>query len=132
MIILRGCSRDKAPGLVGVVARAYGQGVSGRHLQWREARATVLVVADDAVARDVYTELFAMRGYAVVAAADARDGLLQARRRRVTVVVLALTAGAAQLRRRLLALRPRLRVHVTGMIPLWLGFASESPRPQLH
>jgi hypothetical protein len=89
-------------------------------------------VAEDAVARDVYGELFAMRGYAVLMAATAREGVSLARRRRVAVAVLALATGAAQLRRRLLTLRPQLRVHVTGLFPMLQELHSPLIRQQLH
>jgi DNA-binding response OmpR family regulator len=92
----------------------------------------VLIVADDATARDVYAELFAMRGYAVMTAASAREGLVRAQARTVHVVVLALTTGALQLRKRLLARRPRLKIHVTGMMPLWLEPGLPALRQQLH
>jgi DNA-binding response OmpR family regulator len=92
----------------------------------------VLIVADDATARDVYAELFAMRGYSVLTAASAREGLVRAQTRAVTIVVLALATGAAQLRKRLLARRPRLRVHVTGLMPLWLELGLPAMSQQLH
>jgi len=99
----------------------------------RAAReATVLIVAEDAVARDVYAELFVMRGYSVVAAATAREGVTQLRRRRITVAVVALATGATQLRRRLLALRPALKVHVTGVFPMLLELQPARLRQQLH
>jgi DNA-binding response OmpR family regulator len=91
-----------------------------------------LIVAEDAVARDVYAELFVMRGYAVLTAGSAREGLSQARRRRVAVAVLALATGTAQLRRRLRAVRPQLKVHVTGVIPLWQELPLSRLRQQLH
>jgi DNA-binding response OmpR family regulator len=104
-----------------------------RYPQWRAARtATVLIVAEDAVARDVYGELFAMRGYAVLTAANAREGLSLARRKRVAVAVLALTSGAAQLRKRLVTLRPLLKVHVTGVIPMLHELTAARLRQQLH
>ena len=53
----------------------------------------VLIIAEDAIARQVYGELFAMRGWDVVTAAGARDGLRRARDRRMTVVVLSLPTG---------------------------------------
>ena len=75
----------------------------------------MLIVADDPLALEVYAELFALRGYAVVTAVGAREGLRRARAADVTLAVLVLTKGtASQLRRRLLALRPTLGVHVAG------------------
>jgi len=92
----------------------------------------VLIIADDAVARQVYGELFAMRGWDVRTAAGARDGLRLARDRRVSVVVVSLPSGAAQLRDKLRALRPRLRVHATGRFPLPFGVMTPAARQQLH
>ncbi|MGZ3405768.1 MAG: hypothetical protein ACXVAN_04945 [Polyangia bacterium] len=93
----------------------------------------VLIIAEDPVAREVYGELFVMRGHEVVTAAGARDGLRRARDRRISVVVLALPTGAAQLRRKLHALRPMLRVHVTGLMALPFDvMSSPVPRRQLH
>jgi DNA-binding response OmpR family regulator len=92
----------------------------------------VLIIADDATARQVYGELFAMRGWDVVTATSARDGLRRARDRRVTVVVLSLPTGSAQLRDKLRALRPFLRVHTTGMMPLPFDAMTPSARQQLH
>jgi CheY-like chemotaxis protein len=89
-------------------------------------------VADDATARDVYAELFAMRGYDVVTAASAGEGLMRAQTRAVRVVVLALASGATHLRKRLLARRPRLRIHITGLMPLWLDPPLPALRHQLH
>jgi CheY-like chemotaxis protein len=94
----------------------------------------VLIIADDPIAREVYCELFAMRGHQVEAASCARAGLLRvAQRRDVAVVVLALNAIAAvaPLRRRLQALAPRLRVHALAMMP---GFVDPMipARQQLH
>jgi DNA-binding NtrC family response regulator len=104
-----------------------------RYPQWRATRAsTVLIVAEDAVARDVYGELFAMRGYSVLMAANAREGLTLARRRRIAVAVLALATGAAQLRRRLLTLRPSLKVHVTGIFPMIHDVLPAFARQNLH
>jgi DNA-binding NtrC family response regulator len=77
----------------------------------------VLIIADEPVAREVYGELFALRGYDVVVAHGARDGLHLARDHRIGVVVLALASGAPRLRRRLIALRPLVPVHVTGLLP---------------
>ena len=79
----------------------------------------VLIIADEAAAREVFGELFALRGYDVVLAASARDGLRAARNRRVGVIVLAVATGVTQLRRKLQQLRPLARVHVTGMMPLF-------------
>jgi DNA-binding response OmpR family regulator len=92
----------------------------------------VLIVAEDAAARQVYSELFSMRGYDVRTAASAREGLRLARERRVSVAVLAMTAGAAQLRRKLRALRPLLRVHVTGLMPLPFDLMRPNARQRLH
>jgi len=92
----------------------------------------VLIIAEDAVAREVYAELFAMRGYGVVTAVSARDGFERARNRAVATVVLALSAGAMALRRRLHLLRPRLRVHVTGLAPLCFDVMSPIAQQQLH
>lgn len=92
----------------------------------------MLIIADDRVGREVYAELFAMRGYGVVTAAGARRGLELARAPQVTVAVLALASGAAQLRRRLRAIRPALRVHVTGLLPLCFDLLPPVARQQLH
>ncbi|MCU1281899.1 MAG: hypothetical protein JWM53_5445 [bacterium] len=92
----------------------------------------VLIIADDPVAREVYGELFLMRGHDVLTAAGAREGLRLARDRRVTVVVLAVPSGAAQLRRKLHALRPMLRVHVTGLMALPFDVMTSTARQQLH
>ena len=92
----------------------------------------VLIIAEDAMARQVYGELFAMRGWDVVTAVGARDGLRRARDRRVTVVVLSLPTGSARLRGKLRALRPFLRVHMTGMMPLPFDAMTPSARQQLH
>ena len=103
-----------------------------RHEKQPRPRATVLIIADDRAGRDVYAELFAMRGYGVVTAAGAREGLKLARAQKVTVAVLAVANGAAQLRRRLRALRPTLRVHVTGLLPLCFDALPRAARQQLH
>ena len=92
----------------------------------------VLIIAEDALARAVYGELFAMRGWDVVTAAGARDGLKLARDRRIAVVVLSLPTGTARVRDKLRALRPRLRVHATGMTPLPFDVLSPPARQQLH
>jgi ActR/RegA family two-component response regulator len=92
----------------------------------------VLIIAEDAVAREVYAELFAMRGYGVVTAIGARDGLKRARDRAVATVVLVLQQGASQLRRKLHALRPTLRIHVTGLSPLCFDIMTPLARQQLH
>ncbi len=92
----------------------------------------VLIIAADAVARHVYGELFAMRGWDVVTAGGAREGLKLARDRRITVVVLSLPTGAARLRDKLRALRPMLRVHATGMMPLPFDVMTPAARQQLH
>jgi hypothetical protein len=47
-------------------------------------------------------------------------------------VVLALTTGVTQLRARLRTLRPLLRVHTTGMIPLPFDLMAPATRQQLH
>ena len=92
----------------------------------------VLIIAEDALARAVYGELFAMRGWDVVTAAGARDGLKLARDRRIAVVVLSLPTGTARVRDKLRALRPRLRVHATGMTPLPFDVLAPPARQQLH
>lgn len=92
----------------------------------------VLIIAEDALARAVYGELFAMRGWDVVTAAGARDGLKLARDRRIAVVVLSLPTGTARVRDKLRALRPRLRVHATGMTPLPFDLMSPPARRELH
>jgi DNA-binding response OmpR family regulator len=92
----------------------------------------ILIIADDPVAREVYGELFVMRGHDVIMAAGAREGLKLARDRRITVAVLAVPSGAAQLRRKLHALRPMLRVHVTGLMALPFDVVSSTSRQQLH
>ena len=92
----------------------------------------ILIIADDPVAREVYGELFLMRGHDVITAAGAREGLKLARDRRITVAVLAVPSGAAQLRRKLHALRPMLRVHVTGLMALPFDVVSSTPRQHLH
>ena len=92
----------------------------------------VLIITEDALARQVYGELFAMRGWAVVTAAGAREGLRLARDRRVAVVVLSLPTGTAQVRDKLRALRPRLRVHAAGMMPLPFDLMAPTASQQLH
>lgn len=92
----------------------------------------VLIIAQDAVARQVYAELFALRGWDVMSAAGARDGLRLARDRRVTAVVLSLPTGAAQLREKLRSLRPLLRVHTSGMMALPFDVPAPTRRHQLH
>jgi DNA-binding response OmpR family regulator len=92
----------------------------------------VLIIAPDATARAVYGELFVMRGWDVVTAAGAREGLRMARDRRVTVVILSLPTGSAQLRDKLHALRPFLRVHATGVSPLPFDAMTPPARQQLH
>jgi CheY-like chemotaxis protein len=95
---------------------------------------TVLIIADDPVAREVYCELFSMRGHQVEAASCARAGLLRvAQRRDVAVVVLALSALSAvgPLRRRLQALAPQLRVHALARLPGCFD-ALMPARQQLH
>lgn len=92
----------------------------------------VLIIADDAVARQVYGELFAMRGWDVKTATSAREGLRMARDRRIGAVVLALPTGVAQLRARIRAMRPLLRVHTTGMIPLPFDMMAPVARQQMH
>ena len=92
----------------------------------------VLIITEDALARQVYGELFAMRGWDVVTAAGAREGLKLARDRRIAVVVLSLPTGTAQVRDKLRALRPRLRVHAAGMMPLPFDVMSPAARQQLH
>jgi hypothetical protein len=68
----------------------------------------------------------------VLTASGAREGLRLARDRRVGVVVLSLPTGTAQLRAKLLALRPLLRVHATGMMPLPFDVMTPAARQQLH
>ena len=51
---------------------------------------------------------------------------------RIGAVVLALTTGVTQLRARLRALRPLLRIHTTGMIPLPFDLMAPATRQQLH
>jgi DNA-binding response OmpR family regulator len=92
----------------------------------------VLIIADEAIARQIYGELFAMRGWDVVTARGAREGLRLARDRRIGAVVLALPTGVAQLRARIRALRPLLRVHTTGMMPLPFDMMAPAARQQLH
>lgn len=105
-----------------VSARVYFVDVAAR--RWRGS-GLVLIVADDPLAREIYAELFALRGWAVATAKSARDGVLRlARDRAIRVVVIAVGAGALQLRRRLRMIRPSLRVHVPGAMPLFV----ESPR----
>jgi CheY-like chemotaxis protein len=94
----------------------------------------VLIIADDPIAREVYRELFAMRGHQVEAASCARAGLLRvAQRRDVSVVVLALNTinAVGPLRRRLHALAPRMRVHALGMMPGFFDLKVPA-RQQLH
>jgi hypothetical protein len=55
-----------------------------------------------------------------------------ARDRRVTVVILSLPTGSAQLRDKLHALRPFLRVHATGVSPLPFDAMTPPARQQLH
>jgi DNA-binding NtrC family response regulator len=98
----------------------------------RAAHAVVLIIAEDPVAREVYTELFLLRGHEVVTAGCAREGLRHARDRHIGVAIIAMTTGAAPLRRRLHALRPMLRVHVTGMRPLPLDATMPTSRQHLH
>jgi hypothetical protein len=73
-----------------------------------------------------------MRGYEVVLAAGARDGLRVARDRRIGVVVLAVASGATQLRRRIVAMRPLVRVHVTGLMALPFDVMASVARQHLH
>jgi len=92
----------------------------------------VLIISEDALARQVYGELFAMRGWEVVTAAGAREGLKLARDRRIAVVVLSLPTGTVQVRDKLRALRPRLRVHGRGNQPLPFDIMAPAARQQLH
>jgi DNA-binding response OmpR family regulator len=92
----------------------------------------VLIIADEPAAREVYGELFAMRGYDVVLAADAREGLRVARDRRIGVVVLAMATGAMRLRRKLTTMRPLVRVHMTGLMPLPFDVMTPVASQQLH
>jgi len=103
-----------------------------RFARARVAQAMVLIIADDEIARQVYGELFAMRGWDVVSACGARDGLRLARDRRIGAVVLALPTGVAQLRARIRAMRPLLRVHTTGMVPLPFDLMAPVERQQMH
>jgi hypothetical protein len=113
--------------------RAYFPVVAARRFpRVRAAHGAVLIIAEDPVAREVYGELFAMRGYDVMTASGARDGLRCARDRRVTTAVVALAAGGAQLRKQLHTLRPTLRVHVTGLMPLPFDVMMPLARQQLH
>ena len=112
---------------------AYEQSVAARRFaRARVAQAMVLIIADDELARQIYGELFAMRGWDVVTAHGARDGLRLARDRRIGAVVLALPTGVAQLRARIRALRPLLRVHTTGMLQLPFDVMTPAARQQLH
>ncbi|MDB4965110.1 MAG: hypothetical protein JWN44_799 [Myxococcales bacterium] len=95
-------------------------------------KAAVLIIAEDAIAREVYAELFSMRGYGVVTAVTAREGVKLSRNRAIATVVLAMQTGAAQLRRKLHALRPTLRIHVTGLQPLCFDVMAPQARKQLH
>ena len=114
------------------VGGAYFAYVTLRRMVRARGKAAVLIVTEDDVAREVYAELFAMRGYGVVTAVSARDGLERARHRTVATVVLALRNGAAELRRRLRTLRPHLRVHVTGLSPLCFDVMSTLAQQQVH
>jgi ActR/RegA family two-component response regulator len=111
---------------------AYFAKVAVRRLVRGRGRAAVLIIAEDAVAREVYAELFAMRGYGVVTATGARDGLKRARDRAIATVVLVLQQGSTQLRRKLHALRPTLRIHVTGLSPLCFDVMAPLARQSLH
>lgn len=92
----------------------------------------VLIIAEDGIAREVYAELFALRGYEVVTASDGRSALRLARTQRLTVAVLALSTGAAALQRKLRALRPTLRIHAAGRLPRELDGAPRLARQRLH
>jgi hypothetical protein len=119
LIILRKCSTEIV-GVVpdGAVPTSFYVAVR-RFPRWRAGFGVVLIIADDPMAREVYAELFALRGYGVATASGARDGVRRlARDRGIAVAVLAVTSGAMQLRRRLHSIRPSLRVHVTGILPL--------------
>jgi DNA-binding NtrC family response regulator len=98
----------------------------------RAARAVVLIIAEDPLAREVYAELFLARGHDVVTASCARDGLRHARDRKVAVAVIAMTTGALPLRRKLRAMRPRLRVHVAAERALPFDYRTAAQRQQLH
>jgi hypothetical protein len=93
----------------------------------------VLIIADERTARDVYAELFRMRGYAVTIATGARAGLraLMARPRHFCIAVVAVANGALPLRRRLLRVQPRLRVHLTGRERVPFDLFAPRPRPSL-
>lgn len=113
--------------------RAYFPVVAARRIaRVRAGHGSVLIIAEDPVAREVYGELFAMRGYDVVTATGPRDGLRRARNRAVTTAVISMPTGAAQLRKQLHTLRPTLRVHVTGMLPLPFDVMAMPARQQLH
>jgi hypothetical protein len=93
----------------------------------------VLILAEDDEAREVYAELFAMRGYAVVTAASPRDGVRLARMRRdLEVAVLLVKRGLTQLRRRLIAVRPHLRVHVPGLPAAYCDRMAARALRQIH
>ncbi len=115
-------------------ACAYVSSVAARRFpRLRAAHGAVLIIAVDPLAREVYGELFAMRGYDVVTADGAREGLRCARDRGVATAVIALPAGgAARLRERLHAIRPTLRVHVTEMLPLPFEVMAAPAWQQLH
>jgi CheY-like chemotaxis protein len=94
----------------------------------------VLIIADDPLAREVYGELFGMRGHRVETVSCARAGLSRlAQREDVSVVVLALDGAGvtAPLRRRLHELAPRAHVHVLGLPPQAL-YEPTRLRQQLH
>jgi hypothetical protein len=95
----------------------------------------VLIIAEDPVAREVYRELFTMRGHDVETAACARTGILHiARRPDLGIVVLALsTLGAVgPLKRKLHSIAPSLRIHVVGL-PLPTLYEVNNPvRQRLH
>jgi CheY-like chemotaxis protein len=104
-----------------------------RFPRWRAGFGVVLIVADDPLARAVYAELFALRGYDVATACSAREGVRRlARDRGIAVAVLAVASGAMQLRRRLHAVRPWLRVHVTGLLPLGGDAMTPQPGQMVH
>jgi multisubunit Na+/H+ antiporter MnhF subunit len=95
----------------------------GRFIR-RVRGSTVLIIADDPIAREVYCELFAMRGHHVEAASCARAGLVRlAQRPDVAVVVVALNAIAA--------VAPRIRVHALGLMPSYCDVTVPA-RQQLH
>jgi CheY-like chemotaxis protein len=92
----------------------------------------VLIVSDDPIARSVYAELFALRGYAVATASGPRQGLLRlARNRKIAVVVLDVSSGTLRLLQRVRTMRPDLRVHVSSFLPP-CDYMTRAPSESLH